>query len=288
MSNHFNLLKSGWVTVNAADKRIINSDERLAAKWGKESNPVQTGYEETSEEVKEGFVDGLFAEQVHELLGEEGVVKVRDQAEGSKEEERYQALIKQAEEELALAQIQIVRMKEEAEGDIEVMKRVAAEEAKGKGYAEGFEKGVAEIEKLRAGLREEREKLQREYEQRVDELEPQFVELITDIYEQVFRVELKPYGPIVAHLISNTMRNSEEKKDFIIHVSKADYEEVSSRREEIKENGISGKTTVEIIEDITLLPGECMIETGGGIFDCGLGTQLACLKEKLKLLSFEK
>lgn len=47
-------------------------------------------------------------------------------------------------------------------------------------------------------------------------------------------------------------------------------------------------STVEIIEDFTLSKNECMIETEGGIFDCGLGTELRELSAKLKLLSYEK
>lgn len=41
------------------------------------------------------------------------------------------------------------------------------------------------------------------------------------------------------------------------------------------------------MKDITLGKGECLIETEGGIFDCGLGTQLSELRQKLKLLSYE-
>ena len=45
---------------------------------------------------------------------------------------------------------------------------------------------------------------------------------------------------------------------------------------------------MEVIEDISLRKNECLIETEGGIFDCGLGTQLAELSRKLRLLSYEK
>jgi flagellar assembly protein FliH len=292
--NNYNLLKSGWVTVNVDDKRIINSDERLAAHREKESReaPVRAARGAEQEESPDGFVGGLHADQVEGLFGEAedgGLLKVQRQKEEAEEqEETLQALLKQAEDELALTEIQIARMKQEAQADIEVMRRVVAEEARGKGYAEGFEKGAAEIEKLRANLREDRRKLQMEYDRRVDELEPQFVDLITGIYEQIFHVELKQYGPIVAHLISNTMRNSGENKDFIVHVAKADYEYVSGQKEEIRTYAVSGRSTLEIIEDITLSPGDCMIETDGGIFDCSLGTQMAGLHEKLKLLSYEK
>ena len=49
-----------------------------------------------------------------------------------------------------------------------------------------------------------------------------------------------------------------------------------------------GNATMEIIEDVSLHKNECLIETEGGIFDCGLGTQLSELTRKLKLLSYEK
>ena len=43
----------------------------------------------------------------------------------------------------------------------------------------------------------------------------------------------------------------------------------------------------DILEDATLGRSECMIETGNGVFDCGLGTQLEALNEELRLLSYE-
>ena len=45
---------------------------------------------------------------------------------------------------------------------------------------------------------------------------------------------------------------------------------------------------VEVIEDISLSKNQCFIETDGGIFDCGLDTELTELSNKLKVLSYEK
>ena len=60
------------------------------------------------------------------------------------------------------------------------------------------------------------------------------------------------------------------------------------QKKALTEGAVSGRGVVEIIEDVTLRKNECMIETDGGIFDCGLGTQLEGLTNKLKVLSFEK
>ena len=49
---------------------------------------------------------------------------------------------------------------------------------------------------------------------------------------------------------------------------------------------VSENVTVDVVEDLTLGRNECMIETEGGIFDCGLDTQLSELRKRLMLLSW--
>lgn len=103
----------------------------------------------------------------------------------------------------------------------------------------------------------------------------------------IFHVDLHSYREVLCYLISTTMRNTEDNKSFLIHVSKEDYPYVSMQKKQITAQAVSPNASVEIIEDMTLGKGECLIETEGGIFDCGLGTQLAELRQKLKLLSYE-
>ena len=60
------------------------------------------------------------------------------------------------------------------------------------------------------------------------------------------------------------------------------------QKKQIMAGTVSGNCNVDIIEDMTLAKNECMIETDNGIFDCGLGTELSELKQKLVLLSWSK
>lgn len=60
------------------------------------------------------------------------------------------------------------------------------------------------------------------------------------------------------------------------------------QKKQIQEATGSTSVKVEIVEDFTLSKNDCIIETTGGIFDCGLGTQLEELNRKLKILSYEK
>ena len=84
------------------------------------------------------------------------------------------------------------------------------------------------------------------------------------------------------------MNQIDGAKEYLIHVSKEDFAYVNMQKREIQANAVTGNVNLEIIEDISLHKNECLIETEGGIFDCGLGTQLSELTRKLKLLSYEK
>ena len=93
---------------------------------------------------------------------------------------------------------------------------------------------------------------------------------------------------ILLHLISTTIRRTEGTREFLIHVSKEDYPYVNENREILHACLMSENARIELVEDLTVQAGECLIETEGGIFDCGLGTQLEELNRKLKVLSYTK
>ena len=194
-------------------------------------------------------------------------------------------------------------MRSQALAEIEEARVQIIEEAKKAGYQEGFSQGKKEgydrghAEGLNSVAKEREEALQEislrtaqmdeEYQKKMDELEPQFIETLTGIYEHIFHVSLKNSRDLVVYLIANTMRNLEGNSGYLVHVSKEDYPFVSMQKKElIKGTGIPLEA-IDILEDATLGRSECMIETGNGVFDCSLGTQLEALNEELKLLSYE-
>ena len=127
-----------------------------------------------------------------------------------------------------------------------------------------------------------------QYQQKLEELEPQMVDTITQVYEHIFHVDLQSNRDILTYLISNTLRKIDGERDFIIHVSKEDYPYVNMQKKQMLAGAVSANSNVEIIEDMTLAKNECMIETDSGIYDCGLGTQLEELRKKLMLLAWQK
>lgn len=163
--------------------------------------------------------------------------------------------------------------------------------AKAEGHEEGYYAGLAqaqlEYEEKFDQLEEKSRALDAAYQEKIDELEPRFVEVLTDIYEHIFHVKYADDKDVIYHLIKDAIRNVEGASNLVIHVSSSDYGFVSMQKRDLL-SGIVGAENAEIVEDTTLGPNECFIETGSGIFDCSLETQLSGLKRELRLLSYSK
>lgn len=300
-----NLLKAGWNVVNEQDIKVIDSNS-LLEKRIQEANAAL--HIQHSEDIPMDMVDGVDAFTVANLLGEEGVEEGELPAEMAQEFETdemkpFSSIIKAApvysgpspeevakeiDEKYKAAELEAARIISEAEEKAEGIRNAAHEQGKKTGYDEGYANGLAQMMEKEQELQGKERLLEEEYQKKIDELEPQFIDALTGIYEHIFHVELKNYREIIVHLISGAVRKIEGTRDFIVHVSKDDYPYVSMQKKQIQAAVTAPNSSVEIIEDLTLAKSECMIETGGGIFDCSLGTELKELTAKLKLLSYEK
>ena len=285
-----NLYKSNWVVVQNEDKCVIDSNSRLVKRIEElEELRIHRAAAPVGEFEEGDFTSGLEGEQIDALLynGEESgnVIKAPEEAVDVPDLEEIRA---QAEAEIEAAHAEVEQIKQLAREEIELQRREVLEEAKRNGYDDGLKRAQAEADRMRQELDEERVRLESHYEQLIEQLEPQFIDTITAIYNHIFQVELQNERNILVHLIETTLRKVDGSRVFIVHISKDDYAYVSMQKKALTEGAVSGRGVVEIVEDVTLHKNECMIETDGGIFDCGLGTQLEGLTKKLRILSFEK
>ncbi len=290
-----NLLKSSYV-VKKEETRVIDSNdliqkrlESLAMEAPAETEPVQE-----AEFVE--FTEGLNAEQLELLLDDnpgsgrdvpEDIPDDDPSADGGISGESREKFLKEAEEIIENAKEEAKRIIDEASGQADAIR----EEQKEAGYREGYEQGHAEgikvIDEKMAELEEKEAAINAEYDKKLEEAEPLLVDAITDIYQHIFHVSLSSNREILLNLLHDTVRNIEGGKNFIIHVSKNDYEYVNDRKDQLTE-GLGSTDTIEVIEDLTLRQTEAFIEAEGGIYDCGLGTELELLKKELMLLSYQK
>ena len=247
--------------INPTETRVIDTNAMVESKL-KELSFKLAAETEGDAGFTEGFVQGIKAEQVTELIGE-GLEPISEEAENAIPESEL--LLQQAQEE-------IENMKAQALAEIEEARVQVIEEAKKIGYQEGFALGEKEgyekghVDGLNS-VAEEREEALREvsiqlaqmeeaYQNKIAELEPQFIETLTGIYEHIFHVSLKNSRDLIVYLIENTMRNLEGSNGFLIHVSREDYPFVSMQKKElVKGTGIS-VDDIDIIEDATLARSE--------------------------------
>lgn len=278
MSN--NLVKQYCTVVQSDEKRVIDPNELLRRRRKEQGGGFSESFLSGLETVEAGQPEGDGREET----GAGSVVKRAEADDGQ--------LLEQAQEEAAAiledARSQAAKITEEAQARAEVERNQALEEARRKGYTEGLARAGAEGEAVKREYQEKERQLEAFYQQQIDTLEPRLVDAITDVYQHIFHVELGMYRDALVYLIETAMRHAEGGRTFLIHVSKEDHAYVSGQRDQIIADTASSRCEVEVVEDMTLSRGQCLIETDNGIFDCGLGTQLAELKKKLSLLAWSK
>lgn len=283
-----NLLKSSWVVVKNEGTRVIDSNARIADRLQKLTEIMEM-QERSSDDFQEGFTEGLDVIQMEQLLADPdnsgtAVNNEQIQAEANQILEDANA---QAEGILSSANAEAKEVLNNAHSEAESIRQDAKQAGYDEGYHQGYEEAMHKASEAEAMLAQKEQQLMQSYENMINELEPQFVDAITRIYERVFHLNLSEKKEIVLFLLQDAIRGIDGGKNFLLHVSSADFQYVNENKETL-EQLLAANCTLEIIEDMTLSETECFVEAEGGIFDCSLGTELENLKKELVLLSHTK
>ena len=306
-----NLVKAFYLRRDGVEPRVIDSNSIIEEKLGdlKYSSPVYSYNEAADLSEDYGsepvFEDGLDADTLNALVGdpsdieyeseydEEGnpvsnVIKAVPSYDETASEQPAEADYPDLNRDEMMAEVnaEIEAMRAQAADDIEKDRALAREEGRAEGYNEGKAMAQAEMVEAAAQIEQEKNALRQQYEDMVDDLEPKFVHTLTSIYEKIFEVDLSGHKELIINLLHNAMLHVEGSRNYMIHVSHEDYEYVVSNRDKLKTESMVAEAVIDIVEDVTMKAGDCMIETDGGIFDCSLGTELALLRKKLELLSY--
>ena len=290
-----NLYKSGFINFRSEEAKIIESNaivaERLRQAGFQPISPPHLAVPHLAVPLAEdGFHPARFDEMdeaASALLSEEGSSIYREAPEydGPSPEELLEA-----------AKAEIEEMRSAAAAQIQTLRVQALEEGRRDGYNDGFARGHVEAlqevekadERAREAIRETealRERLLEEHEGRLQEMERMVIDELTDIYDHVFAAGLKEQSEIIFHLLDTTLHLIDSGREFIVRVSQADYEYVSAHKEEL----LTGmpEARIDLVADVTMRQGAAMIETGGGLFDCGIDVELAELKRRIRTLAYK-
>ncbi len=264
-----NLLKQCFVINHENEKRIINTDQRF--------KPVTQPVEEhvpDSEEILDGFLADLDAEEVYIEEPVDPQITAEAMIEDAKAE---------AERILASAKAEALKIADDAHKEAEML----FEQKKVEGYNTGASQLKSEIEAERADIQEElaryKQQLLEEHDSKMQTMEADIVDAMITVFNRVFDIQFDNKKKILLHLINNTLMNVEVGKEFHIRVSEANYKFIESHIGDIKEK-IGNDIVVEIVNDMTLGPEDCVIETEFGVFNCGIDMELANLEKDIRSL----
>lgn len=263
IDNDDNLVKYHCV-VCEDDKRVINSNELIAEKIKQ--------YMEEQQEENENYADefsGLLeAQKVEKLL--EDKTEVLESAE--------------AEELLEQARQEAQEILDGARQEAEILKNQICANAEKEGFNAGYAKGMNEAEQLKQQALQEKKQQEQDYQQQLDKMEPVLVDALIEVFESVFQIQFAEKKEFIMHLLQGALNKIEGSKDYLIRVSKEDFTFVSEMKSEIQSQ-LPRNSALEVVEDLTLNKNQCLIETDGGVFDCGLDTQMDSLIRDLRTLS---
>ncbi len=270
-----NLYKQRYVFSDSFSKRVINSNAKVAERLEELHRQEQMEAQGSQPQgAVDGFMAGLQAEEI-DAVPKEPVI--------SPEEIRKMAQ-EEADDLLADARKQADALLADADMQADAIR----EEAKNAGFEQGHQEGTAkaeeELTRLRSQIEEEHRQLEADYRQKVHQLEPYLVEIVSDVFEKVFHVHFDDKKEVLVYLIEKVILNAEGTKEFQVRVSRADYEFVEGQKDAISAQ-VGASITVEIMADASLQEHQCMIETDSGVFECGVDVQLENLLGTLKSLS---
>ena len=89
---------------------------------------------------------------------------------------------------------------------------------------------------------------------------------------------------VLFHIINRTIADLEKSNNYIIRVSREDYELVNSKKQLFYDYVMDG-ANIEILESDNLTHNKCLIETDNSVIDCSVDTQIKNLITDLELLS---
>ncbi len=274
-----NFIKSFLVS-GEQEKRVIDYNELIRNKIGQDRFVAAAAAAavagEKASPSEDGFMAGITADVVEVLEGEE--------AEDASLLNNVEVARVSAEQIINEARSEAKKLVEAAKAESEAVWNRAFESAKQEGFETGMKEAGRETERLKLELARERERQQEEYTDLLNSMEQDLVSVILDVFIKVTGAISYDKKDIILHLINRTLEGKEDSRQFIVRVSGEDFQYVTEHKEDILGNLLPGGA-LDIVRDATLSKNQCFIETDGGIFDCGLDTQMSRLIENIRALS---
>jgi flagellar assembly protein FliH len=224
-------------------------------------------------------------EEADRILADAREQAERETEQRAKEgEEIRQAAEAEAQGIIGEAQEKIRQLEEESRLTLEQEKKEALDAGRNAGREEGYAQGQAEVERLIQRTQTVLERAQDKRGEILAETEQEIVDLVLLLTRKVVKAITESQRTVILQNVVQSLRKVKSRGNVIIRVNMADLKLTTEHTKNFIRmmEGVKG---IQVVEDSTVDPGGCIIETDFGEIDARIASQLAELETKIMELS---
>ena len=239
--------------------------EAFKAQWESEKQKMLVQAQASADDIVKKAEEAAFAE-VKRQTDAAAVIKADAESEA-------QNIIARAKSEAA----QIVA---DAQAERDRLRNEAETTGYDKGHQEGYEKGVAEVDRLIDRMHTILEQVMKRREEILADTESQIVELVILMARKVIKILSENQKNVVMANTMASLKNVKTRGEVNLRVNLEDVKLTTANAQEFI-NHVENVQGITVLEDSTVERGGCIVETDFGAIDARISSQLQELENKI-------
>lgn len=239
--------------------------EKFKADWEFEKQRMFSQAQSQADQIVKNAEDTAFAE-VKRQTDQAAIIKADAENEAAQ-------IIEKAKAEAA----QIVAEAQEQRNKMEADARQAGYD---EGHAEGYESGVAEVDRLVERMHKILEAVMQRREEILQDTESQIVELVILMARKVIKILSENQKNVIMANTLAALKKVKTRGEVTLRVNLEDVKLTSSHIDEFIQH-VENVQGITVLEDSAVEKGGCIVETDFGAIDARISSQLTELENKI-------
>ena len=239
--------------------------EAFKSQWETEKQKMLTNAQASADDIVKKAEEAAFAE-VKRQTDAAAVIKADAETE--------------AENIIARAKSEAAQIIADAEAERDRLKNEAETTGYEKGHQEGYEKGVAEVDRLIDRMHRILEAVMQRREEILADTESQIVELVILMARKVIKILSENQKNVVMANTLAALKKVKTRGEVTLRVNLEDVKLTSSNAQEFISH-VENIKGITVLEDSSVERGGCIVETDFGAIDARISSQLQELENKI-------
>ena len=239
--------------------------EAFKAQWESEKQKMLAQAQASADDIVKKAEDAAFSE-VKRQTDAAAVIKADAQTE--------------ADNIIARAKSEAAQIVSDAEAERDRLRNEAETTGYDKGHQEGYEKGVAEVERLIDRMHTILEQVMKRREEILADTESQIVELVILMARKVIKILSENQKNVVMANTMAALKKVKTRGEVTLRVNLEDVKLTSEHAQDFIGH-VENIKGITVLEDSTVERGGCIVETDFGAIDARISSQLQELENKI-------